>query len=157
MRLFRKLFQKIEPGQIWVEEPNNPFDKGLATVIESRNGYVRYRYMGVTLSSEKRTFRILYSPLSTNHNEPEETEAHYELGAYCPKCGVPCQLIIIPGDYDTKTGERRYKLRMRCPNKRWFLDRHMSKMDGNLSPWGYCEHVYTAEDLEELGVTVQDV
>ncbi len=45
---------------------------------------------------------------------------------YCRVCGEVCDFIPIFVRYSEHTGESLYRLRMRCPNKRWFLDRHKS-------------------------------
>jgi hypothetical protein len=51
---------------------------------------------------------------------------------YCSKCGAELE-IIVSGKvhYDNQTGEQIARVKMHCPNRRWFLDGHDS-WDGDV-------------------------
>lgn len=51
-------------GSKWSKEPTNPFDDWSATVVEVKDGWVKYNwYRGVIRSSTIRNFRALYTEI----------------------------------------------------------------------------------------------
>ncbi len=48
-------------GDVWLGEPNNPFDKSPVTIIEIKDGYVLYKYStGGTATQKINAFKSLY-------------------------------------------------------------------------------------------------
>ncbi len=69
---------------------------------------------------------------------------------YCRVCGEVCDFVPVFVRYSEMTGESLYNLRMRCPNKRWFLDRHKSILVSDPMYRGALV-VFTEKQLREEG------
>lgn len=61
LRLIKKN-KGLMNGDVWLREPNNPFDKSPVTIIDVKDGYVLYKYSTGGTSTEKiRDFKRLYT------------------------------------------------------------------------------------------------
>lgn len=77
---------------------------------------------------------------------------------YCDRCGAKCDFLPVLHKYSPLTGKALYKIRLRCPNKTWFLDKHKDKVaeyvirnPGLPVGWRITSglEVYTAKEVQE--------